>query len=89
MTLTERIRWAVAPNPERAMSLLVAGAGGFIALGGLAAFLEPPETVRALFALGMLAAWTVGFCGVIGYLRWFVRDAFRKAKEQKDDERRP
>ncbi|HYD58487.1 MAG TPA: hypothetical protein VEB41_16395 [Burkholderiales bacterium] len=85
MTLGERIRWAVEPNQERAMSLLISGTAVFIALGGIGAFIEPPQVVRTLLALGMLAAWTVGFCGVVGFLRWFVRDALKKAKD--DDPR--
>jgi hypothetical protein len=88
MTLTERIRWAVEPNPERAMNLLVAGAATFIALGALGAFLELPPILRTLVAVAMLGAWTVGFCGVVGYLRWFVRDAFNRAKKEKDDDAR-
>jgi hypothetical protein len=75
MTPLERLHWAIAPDEERSMSLLVGGTAVFIALGGVAAFLPLPRVVNALFALGMLAAWAVGFCGMIGYLRWYLRGA--------------
>jgi hypothetical protein len=73
MTLLERLQWAIAPDEDRSMSLLVSGTAVFIALGGIAAFLPLPRVVNALFALGMLVAWAVGLCGMIGYLRWYVR----------------
>jgi len=75
MTLLERLQWAIAPDEERSMSLLVSGTAVFIALGGIAAFLPLPRVVNALFALGMLAAWAVGLCGMVGYLRWYLGGA--------------
>ena len=75
MTPLERISWAVAPDEQRGMSLLVSAMTVFIALGGLAAFLPLPRIINALFALGMLAAWMVGMCGMIGYLHWYIRGA--------------
>lgn len=72
MTPLERIQWAVAPDERRSMSLLVGAMSVFIALGGLAAFLPLPRILNALFAIGMLCAWAVGLCGMIGYLRWYL-----------------
>jgi hypothetical protein len=73
MTPLERLSWAVAPDEQRGMSLLISGTAVFIALGAIAAFLPLPRVVNALFAVGMLAAWFVGLCGMIGYLRWYLR----------------
>jgi hypothetical protein len=75
MTFLERVRWAVEPDEQRSMSILVSSVAVFIALGGIAAFLPMPRAVNALFALGMLAAWGVGFCGMVGYIRWYLRGA--------------
>jgi hypothetical protein len=75
MTPLERLHWAVAPDEDRGISLIVGGMTVFIALGGLAAFLPLPRIINALFALGMLGAWAVGLCGMIGYLRWYIRGA--------------
>lgn len=75
MTLLERIQWAVAPDERRSMSLLVGAMTVFIALGGLAAFLPLPRILNALFAIGMLCAWAVGLCGMVGYIRWYLRGA--------------
>ena len=75
MTPLERVRWAVEPDEKRAMSLLVGAMTVFIALGGIAAFLPMPRVVNAIFALGMLAAWMVGLCGLVGYVRWYIRGA--------------
>jgi hypothetical protein len=72
MTPLERLQWAIAPDEQRSMSLLVGATTIFIALGGLAAFLPLPRVVNALFAIAMLAAWAVGLCGMIGYLRWYL-----------------
>lgn len=73
MTFFERIRWAVEPDEQRSMSILVSSVAVFIALGGIAAFLPMPRAINALFALGMLAAWGVGLCGMVGYIRWYLR----------------
>ena len=71
MTLLERLSWAIAPDERRSMSLIVSATAVFIAIGGIAAFLPLPRVVNSLLALGMLAAWGVGLCGMIGYFRWY------------------
>lgn len=71
MTPLERLRWAVAPEQQRSVSLVL-GAVLVIAVSGAAATLyELPRAIDVLLALVMLAAWLVGVCGMIGYFRWF------------------
>lgn len=63
-------------------------------LGGLAAFalavatavlMKPTEPVAVLLVLLGLAAWLVGACAMVGYVRWFIAGEVRQAK--KDNER--
>jgi len=70
MTPLERLRWAVAPDQHRSVSLVL-GAVLIIAIAGAAATLvDLPRAIDALLALVMLAAWLVGVLGMIGYFRW-------------------
>ena len=70
MSLLERLHWAVAPIPGRSMSLVLGGLAIFTISGALAMLGELPRVIDAALALVMLAAWFVGICGMIGYLRW-------------------
>jgi len=71
--LLDHLRWAVAPDQRRSLSILSGGIAVFIALGGLATLIEVPRVVSGLMAILMLAAWVVAGCGVVGYCRWFFR----------------
>jgi len=73
VALLDHLRWAVAPDQRRSMSILSGGVAVFIALGGLAMLLEPPRVISGLMAILMLAAWAVAGCGVVGYFRWLFR----------------
>lgn len=80
MSPTDRLRWAIAPDPRRSMSLLLGGVAVFAALGGMATLVEVPRAVAGLMVLAMVLAWFVGFCGMIGYLRWVLRSAFSEER---------
>jgi flagellar basal body-associated protein FliL len=73
VTLLDPLRWAVAADQRRSMSIMSGGVAVFVALGGLAMLLEVPRFVSGLMAIMMLAAWVVAGCGVVGYFRWFFR----------------
>ena len=73
MTLLDHLRWAVAPDQYRSLSIMSGGVAVFMALGGLAMLLEVPRVVSGLMAVLMLAAWAVAGCGMVGYFRWFFR----------------
>jgi hypothetical protein len=70
VTLLDHLRWAVAADQRRSLSIMCGGIAVFMALGGLATLLELPRLVSGLMAIMMLAAWVVAGCGVVGYLRW-------------------
>ena len=73
MTLLDSLRWAVAADQRRSMSILSGGIAVFVGLGGLAMLFEVPRVVSGLMAIMMLAAWVVAGCGVVGYVRWLFR----------------
>ena len=71
--LLDHLRWAVAPDQRRSMSIMSGGIAVFVSLGGLAMLLELPRVVAGVMAVIMLVAWVVAGCGVVGYCRWFYR----------------
>jgi hypothetical protein len=73
MSPLDRLRWAVAPDQRRSMSIMLGGLAVFIALGGFATLLEVPRVIAGAMGLAMLVAWMVALCGVVGYFRWFFR----------------
>ena len=73
MRLLDHLRWAVAPDQRRSMSIMSGGIAVFVTLGGLATLVEVPRVVSGVMAIMMLAAWAVAGCGVVGYFRWFFR----------------
>jgi hypothetical protein len=76
--LLDPLRWAVAADQRRSLSIMFGGIAVFMALGGLATLLELPRAVSSLVAVMMLAAWGVAGCGVVGYFRWFFRAEVRE-----------
>ena len=75
MSPTDRLRWAIAPDPRRSMSLLLSGSLVFVALGGMATFFEVPRVLGGPIVLAMFLAWCVAFCGMVGYVRWLFSAA--------------
>ena len=73
MSLPDRLRWAIAPDQRRSLSIMVGGVAVFVALGGLATLFEVPRALAGLMGLAMLVAWFVAACGTVGYFRWFFR----------------
>jgi uncharacterized membrane-anchored protein len=73
MSPLDRLRWAIAPDQRRSLSLMLGGIAVFTVLGGLATLFEVPRVVAGFMGLVMLAAWFVGACGMVGYFRWFFR----------------
>ena len=82
MTLLDHLRWTVAPDQHRSLSIMSGGVAVFIALGGLAMLLEVPRFVSGLMAILMLAAWAVAGCGMVGYFRWLFRAEVDEQKHQ-------
>jgi hypothetical protein len=82
VTLLDHLRWAVAPDQRRSMSIMFGGIAVFVTLGGLATLIELPRVVSGLMAITMLAAWAVAGCGVVGYFRWFFRSEVDEQKRR-------
>lgn len=70
------------------MSLLLGGVAVFAALGGMATFVEVPRVVAGPMVLAMVLAWFVGFCGMIGYLRWAFRSAVSEERNSRSIDRK-
>lgn len=71
MSPLERLLWALAPVPRRSMSLMLGAVLVFGIAGVVATLIDFPRFIDALLAMIMLAAWLVGVCGMVGYIRWY------------------
>lgn len=79
MSPTERLRWLMAPHRERWKPMLTGLA--LCAVGVGAASLQPSKLVEAILIILAIAAWVVGACGMVGYVRWFFASEFARAKQ--------
>src|SRR5687767_6252828 len=94
MSPTDRLRWLMAPHRDR-WKLMLAGLALCVAAVG-AATLQPPKVVEAVLIVLAIAAWFVGACGMVGYVRWFFasellrakRDAINAVEEEKGESAR-
>jgi hypothetical protein len=84
MSPTDRLRWAIAADSRRSMSLLLGGSLVFAALGAMATFFELPRALGGPIILAMFLAWCVAFCGMVGYVRWLFRAAANEHKSGSD-----
>jgi hypothetical protein len=41
-----------------------------------------PSPISLLFLVLAFAAWFVGACGMVGYVRWFFAGEFARAREE-------
>jgi hypothetical protein len=71
MSPLDRLRWAIAPDPRRGLTLILGSLAVFSLLGGVSFLLPPPRALAGAMVLLMLLAWFVGLCGMVGYLRWY------------------
>jgi hypothetical protein len=78
MSPTDRLRWLMAPQRERWKQMLAGLALCVAAVG--AATLQPSKLVEAVLIVLALAAWFVGACGMVGYVRWFFASELAQAK---------
>ena len=84
MRLTDRLRWLMTPNRSRWKPMLM-GLVFFAATVGAAVAFQPPKLVEAILLLLAIAAWFVGACGMIGYVRWFFAAELVRATREKID----
>jgi hypothetical protein len=71
MSPSDRLRWAIAPDPRRSTALILGALAVFSVLGGISFLLPPTRVLAGPIVLLMLLAWLVGLCGMVGYFRWY------------------
>jgi hypothetical protein len=50
-----------------------------------AVLLQPPELIAAVLVVLAIAAWFVGACGMVGYVRWFFAcELFQASRDRVD-----
>lgn len=81
MSLIERLRWLTTPHESRWQPML-AGLALFGAGVSAAVFLEVSDFVAAIMTGLSLAAWAMGACALIGYLRWMFASEVERTKAQ-------
>jgi hypothetical protein len=63
------------------LALSAAGVGG-------AAALQPPALIEGVLIVLAFAAWFVGACGMIGFVRWFFAAERLQAMRDRDESER-
>ena len=84
MSLIYSVRWLLAPDKSRWKPMLM-GLALFAAAVGAAATLQPPMLIEAALILFAIAAWFVGACGMVGYVRWFFANELSEARRDRAD----
>lgn len=82
MSPANRIRWLLAPDRNRWKPMLL-GLALFAAGAGAAAALQPPRLVEAVLLVVAIAAWFVGACGMVGFVRWYFASELLEAQRDK------
>lgn len=84
MSPTDRLGWLLTPDRSRWKPMLM-GLTLFAAGVGAVAALQPPKLVEAVLLVLAIAAWFVGACGMVGYLRWFLAAELSQAMRDRAD----
>jgi len=79
----EYLRSLVAPDWSRWKPMLMGLALSAAAAG--AAVLVLPSPVSGVLLLLAMAAWYVGACSMVGYVRWFFASEFSQARQDNAD----
>src|SRR5688572_10587309 len=79
MSPADRLRWLMAPQRDR-WKLMLSGLALCVAAVG-AATLQPSKLVEAVLIVFAIAAWFVGACGMVGYVRWFFARELAQARQ--------
>jgi len=64
---------------------MLIGLALFTAGAGAAVLLQPPEFIAAVLVVLAIAAWFVGACGMVGYVRWFFASELLQAARDRVD----
>ena len=84
MSPTDRLRWLLTPDRSRWKPMLL-GLALFAAGVEAAVLLQPPELIAAVLVVLAIAAWFVGACGMVGYVRWFLASELLQARRDRVD----
>ena len=76
------IQALLMPNRGGWQPMLMGLAVAAAAVGAAAAF-EPPKAVEAVLILLALAAWCIGACAMVGYVRWFFGAELLRARQER------
>ncbi len=80
MSPADRLRWLIAPDRSRWKPMLM-GLALFAAGAAAAVLLQLPQLIVAVLLVLALAAWFVGACGMVGYVRWFFATELLQARQ--------
>ena len=84
MSPTDRLRWLLVPDRSRWKPMLMGLALSAAGVGAAAA-LQPPALIEAVLVVLAIAAWFVGACGMVGYVRWFFASELLQAMRDRAD----
>jgi hypothetical protein len=80
MLLSNHLRLLMTPGRDQWKPMLMGLTLSAAAAG--AAVLVLPSPISLLFLVLAFAAWFVGACGMVGYVRWFFAGEFARAREE-------
>ena len=81
MSSADRLRRFMAADKSRWKPMLL-GLALSAALAGAAVSLQPSPAIEAVLLILALAAWFVGACGMVGYVRWFFASEISRARRE-------
>lgn len=87
MSPAEYLRSLRAPDESRwkpmlmGLALFAAGAGGAVTA-------QSSALASAVLTILALAAWVVGACALIGYVRWYFRSEVQQVKRDQEEAQR-
>lgn len=84
MSLTERLLELTVPDRSRWKPMLM-GLAVSIACIEAVVLLKPSDLVSAFLVVLVFAAWLVGACAMVGYVRWFFASELSQARRDKTD----
>ena len=84
MSPTDHLRWLMTPDRERWKPMLI-GLAFFAAGVGAATALQPSRLIEGVLTVLAIAAWFIGACAMVGYVRWFFASEFLRAKRDAAD----
>jgi hypothetical protein len=82
-----RLRLLITPDPGRWKPML-GGLALFAGGVGALAALRPSPLVEAVLLVLACAAWFVGACAMIGYVRWFFASEMARARQDQAEAER-